>query len=314
MAGKEIIICIDNNRVHFNSLLSIPIKNTNIPNESLTFRSHEKILWKVEMVEYIGIEKCLKVRVLEYQHGNFDIFDKQEPQKPINKLLFEKFDWPSLEPLLSSYQKIHLTSILSNIDSNLFSNGQDTHIKHKKLEPLYNTQLIDVPVEGVPNKIEDEFWLNISDTQFKLGYVAFSKRIKGIDTIVEFKILNDHLLAEFENVKFWFAKILKTKKIKVLATVTLKGTTIIDSQATSVHIDKITPELIDSVKYQRTFGLTKPSKIKAIDKSLFTAEDIFNQFESEEEGNAFKQSDFDILSLLLEKPNIRNKKQLHYIR
>lgn len=315
MANKEIIICIDNHRVYFNPDLSIAIQDTNIPKEHLTFRSNEKILWKVEMVEYSGSEKCLKVRVLEYQSGNIDVFGKQQPKKAIERLLFEKFDWPNLEPLLSSYQKIHLHHVLSNIDADLFSTGEVWPDKGQKLEPF--SIPADLPVSDIKAKTENittQFLIDISDIQFKLGYVAFIKKIEQINDKVEFRIINEHILAEFDNVKYWFAKILKTRKIKVNAGITIRNKVVIGTTATSAHIDKITPALIDSVKYQRTHALIKAPKIDMPDKSLFTAEEIFSQFESDDiEGNAFRQTDIDILSFLSEKSNIRNKHQLTYL-
>jgi hypothetical protein len=315
MAGREIIIGIDNERVYFNSTLSLPISHTNIPKEYLIFRSHQKLLWKVEMMHYTNEEKCLKVRVIDYEYHDIAVFDQQEPKKPIVKLIFEKLDWQNLEPLLSSYQKIHLSDFLINLDTNLFCNDKGGHTENKKLEPFHIPQICATPLLDDEIKIvSEDFWLGFSDIQFKLGYVTLRKKIKGVYGETEFKIINENLLAEFENVKFWFAKILKTRKIKVITTVTLKGTTITDTNATSVHIDKITPELIDSVKYQRTYGLTKPSKIKTIDKSLFTAEDIFDQFEADNtSGNAFQQTELDILALLSDKSSIRNKKQLAYL-
>ena len=52
--------------------------------------------------------------------------------------------------------------------------------------------------------------------------------------------------------------------------------------ATSKEIDLITPELIDSIKYLRTLELTKVPKESGVDKSLFTAEDIFSQIDTDD--------------------------------
>jgi hypothetical protein len=56
------------------------------------------------------------------------------------------------------------------------------------------------------------------------------------------------------------------------------------------------------------------SKIKTIDKSLFTADEVLDQFETEDnEGNAFRQSEADILAMLIQSGKIRNRKQLEYL-
>lgn len=312
MPNKEIIIRIDNDRVYFNSHIFISIRETNIPHQYLSFRNHQPIFWKVEMLEYTGTGNCLKVRVLQYQWQELSYFHKQEPKKIIRRLLFEKFDWACLEPLLSSYQKINLSNILTHLDANQFSDEAPPHVSRAKLEPF--TASSESPAE-IRKTIETEFWMNISDISFRLGYVSFSKRIDRVDNAeIEFRIVNEHILAEFDSIKFWFSKILKTKKIKVRATITALGNDVIETLATSAHIDQISPELIDSVKYLRTRAMLKAPEIKMPDKSLFTSEDIFSQFESEDTGgNLFGQTDTDLLSFLSARSNIRNRAQLQYL-
>lgn len=101
-----------------------------------------------------------------------------------------------------------------------------------------------------------------------LGYVSFKKHIKSIDKELNFKILNQHLLAEFENIKFWFAKKLGVRRIKVKFTIISEDNQITEIVALSKHIDLITAELIDSIKYQRILALTKKPKITTPDKAL----------------------------------------------
>jgi hypothetical protein len=58
----------------------------------------------------------------------------------------------------------------------------------------------------------------------------------------------------------------------------------------------------------------KSPKLPDIDKSLFTAEDIFNTGESDDvEGNVFRQDEKDILQFLITHHNTRNRKQLEYL-
>jgi hypothetical protein len=303
MANKEIIICIHNNRVFFNSDLSISIDDTNIPKEYFARHKHKKILWRIEQRLYQ--DNCLTVRLKEFDPDNIEAFQKQEhkKEKSIEKLFFENPDWTDLDMVLMGYKKVQIENSLSYNYQSLFPQVEITSIKNKQPESFSNqTQNISL-----------NFWVDFSELQFKFGYAAFSQVVEQINRKVDFKIVNDHLLAEFDCIKFWFAKLLKTKRIKVVTNIKMRGHEIIDIEASSVHINKITTELIDSVKYQRTYGLIKSPDIKIPDKSLFTAEDIFNQFEYDIEGNTFKQTELDILSLLSEKSNIRNRSQLQYL-
>lgn len=319
MGQKEIIIKVLNDRIFLNPRISIPIHQTNIPKEYLTFRSHADIFWKVEMLDYKADNKCLKVSVKDYSTSDITNFDKQEPKKSVDKLLFEKFDWLKLEPLLTAYQKSRLTEILFNIDADHFYRVEiqkHTFVKPASFLADYQPFTNNQPFEQKPRvtTYTEDFWVYFTDAHFMLGYVTFKKHIKKIEKEIDFKIPNEHILAEFENIKFWFAKKLKTKRFMVVVSITLTDNEVTETRAASKHIEQITPEIIDSVKYQRTFALTKEPRLNSPDKSLFTAEEIFNQIDTDDiEGNVFNQSEEDILNFFLKESDIRNKKQLTYL-
>jgi hypothetical protein len=273
----------------------------------MTFRTHEDIFWKVEIIDYKADNRWLKVSVKEYSTSDIANFDKQEPDKPVDELIFEPVDWLKLEPLLIHYQRSRLTEFLSDKNPYPFSRGEErTHMPDRN-----NQQSKYMPIVQI---ITEDFWIYFTDAHFILGYVTFEKKIKKIGKAVAFKIPNEHILAEFDNIKGWFAKKLKTKRFKVAVSIKLVDNEVIETKARSKHIEQITPELIDSVKYQRTVALTKEPRSSNPDKSLFTAEDIFTQIDSDDiEGNVFKQSDEDILNFFLKESNVRNIKQLVYL-
>lgn len=317
--SKEIIIKVDNSRIYFNPELFIPIQQTNIPVKHMTLRSREDIFWKVEMFNYKEINKCLKVIVKDYNTSDIENFDKQNPNKPIKELLFEKFDWQKLQPLLTYYKKSELTEHLFNIDYDSFLNNEEQlHLPFKTASVLADnlTSTSDLEFEQKPNShsISEDFWVQFTDAHFILGYVTFKKQVKAINKELDFRIPNENILAEFDNIKSWFAKRLKTKKFKVTASITLTDNEVTETKASSKHIEQITPEFIDSVKHQRTLALTKEPRVSNSKKHLFTAEEIFTQIDTEDsEGNVFNQSEQDILNFFLRECNIRNKKQLAYL-
>ncbi len=47
MPIKDIIIGIDNKSIYFNQTLSIPVRNSNLPMDSMTFRFNDDIYWKL---------------------------------------------------------------------------------------------------------------------------------------------------------------------------------------------------------------------------------------------------------------------------
>ena len=106
MEKNEIIIKLTNTVVRFSPHLSIGLGETNIKSKYLKFRSNVDIFWKVQMLTYNLEDKCLFVKVVDYNVIDTTLFHTQEPKKEITRLVFEgKFDWLKLEPLLTSYIK-----------------------------------------------------------------------------------------------------------------------------------------------------------------------------------------------------------------
>jgi hypothetical protein len=294
---KELIIKVNNQDIHLSPKLTVPIEHTNIPIEHCKFHTHKDIFWKVELLEYNEDNKCWKMKVIDYLTNDIQNFDHQKSTRQVDRIAFEKFDWPKLEQHLSSYQTIKLLNVLDNHDTDRYFREETT----QKRVPVIKTYKTD-------------FSVYFSEAIFKLGYVTFSKNIKEIGNKLDFKIENDFILAEFDNIKTWFAKKLKTKKLKVNATINTTDGIITEILATSPQIAMIDAELIESIKYQRIVALTMAPKISNTDKSLFTAEEIFGEMKTDDiEGNVFKQNEQDILSFFLNHHKTRNKKQLEYL-
>ncbi|WP_276345607.1 hypothetical protein [Daejeonella sp. JGW-45] len=268
------------------------------------------------------------MKVIDYFTNDVQQFDYQKPVAEVERIVFEKFDWLQLEQHLSNYQKSKLLDVLYNHGVNrsfaeeatrksiststvFYSFGVESDLPQGQ----YNRPVF-VPTERKPiiETHQVEFNVYFSDAYFMLGYVTFTKSIKEVGDKVSFKIKNDYILAEFENVKSWFAKKLKTRKFKVNATITTTDGKVTEASAISPHIAMIDAELIDSIKYQRTIALTKSPRVADTHKSLFTAEEIFGEMETEGlEGNVFCQNEQDILNFLLDNHKTRNRKQLEFL-
>ncbi|MCW3124622.1 MAG: hypothetical protein JWO03_280 [Bacteroidetes bacterium] len=282
MSGKQLIIKIQGERVYFNPAYAIDLRCTNIPYQHIQFRAKRDIYWRVEMTKYEPLVQGLFLKVLSYDDPDLNTFKSQIRKRDIAHITFESIDWGQIEPYLSFYDKGQIKKITDN--------------------PFDTQQQHDIRIDTS---------ISLSEVLFKLGYVSFIKRIPEINRQVVFRIPNSYILPEFDCIKFWFSRVLKTKRIKVSATLKREYNTetVI---AHSPEIDKINHELIDSIKIQRTYGLMKKPALLAPDKSLFTSDDIFDQFK-EETNNVFRQKDLDILQILSDSGKIRNRKQLEYL-
>jgi hypothetical protein len=306
MGAKEIIILVKDDRIYFNPDISISIKATNIPANALVFRSNESFYWKVAMVGYHNEDKRLEVEVIDYLSKDIALFELQQPRKPINALTFEALDWKFIEPMVAAFKKSELPGLIKNIDIEpKVEVPKPTQRSFFKYQP---------DLSEVVTEQNLEFSVDINDLTFKLGFVTFSRYINAVEADVDFYIANDFLLPEFNFIRFWFAKKLKSKRIKVTARVVIKQDQVIDTSASSKQINLINQEFIEGIKNQRTLSLDKALKTTEIDKSLFTADELFAQINTEdEEGNIFKQSEEDILQSFLGDVEVRNKKHLAYL-
>lgn len=313
--SRRLIMKIDNERIHFNPELSIGIHNSNIPSDFLSFRSHVELYWVVEMLGYDEVNKSLRVSVVDYDAKEISAFANQTPKKLVCEVLFNKFDWPQLEPLLSSYKKIRLVEILDNIEANPFQFSRPIH-ENEKIPtdqlPATRNFLIDNLDNGKRQHVET-FSILFTNCTFHLGFVSFTKKLSFQSDPFPFQISNDNILPEFDAIKPWFAKRLGTKKFNVIAEISFDPNGKMSIRATSPEIAQIDQSLIDGVKYQRALSISSPPNVFVPDKSLFSSEDVFSCFDEDPQGNVFAQSENEIFNILVENAEIRNKSQLVYL-
>lgn len=306
MPYKEIIIEIYNQDIHFSPILSILSRKTNLQLDQMTFKSKDRIYWKIEIQHYFEETKSLHVKVLDYFYKNVEAFKRQTTDKLIERVIFEELDWQKLRLLLQSFSP--------EVPFNLASYEipeESSNIKRTFKPNIESHQAAIVP--NVDN-LKINFHVKFQDATFKDGFVVFKKYIKQVRIQVEFKILNAYILEEFDNIKLWFSKMLKSKRFDVAAIITTIDRHFSEASATSSIIDMITPNIIESVKYGRTLALTRPPKTTNPYKSLYSTEDIFNLIDPDiKNGNVFNQSEPDIIKSLTQNDYVRNRKQLEYL-
>lgn len=311
MSIKTLILKIENSRILFTPSLFVDIRNSNIPYNSLTFRTNREIYWEVEITNTINETKTLNVLVKDYNFTDKNRFERQFPDIPVERIIFEKFDWTKLDPLLIRYYQNRLKEIAYNFPE-IESGNTKSSFSRQSYNGVFPMQLSQAISNPRPKITDTEFWISFDNLKFEAGYISFMKKFEGISEPQLIKIFNEHVLAEFENIKSWFARKLKIKKIKVYAKITFGS--IPEIEASSPHIDLITPDLIENISYARIDQLTKELNGVSPDKSVYSSDEMFELLRDEnEEGNIFKQTEEDILNYFIEKKEVRNKKQLAFL-
>jgi hypothetical protein len=310
MKDKIVIIRLHQDKIWFNDNVSIEAENSNLPSIEIDFKKVNDIYWLLEQISFDRSTNKLEVKIIDYFLRDRSGFIVQNPKAEIKSIYFANLSDPAaLKNALSYYLKK-----MPQVDKAMEEGFQELFAEpllpreniHKK-NPLFRT----IPKR---DKVEVNFDVWFKDAEFKLGYVVFDKNVPEIRQMLRFQVSNDFLLPEFEFIKGYFIKALGTRKFDVSATVFLENGKAAETRANSVIIKKINENLIDSIKNIRTYSLTKAPFNINIDKSLFTSNDIFDEFGKDDDaGNVFNQSEEEILRHILEKFKVRNRKQLEYL-
>lgn len=322
MSNTQIVLKIYQDKFWYNESDFVPIGNTNIPYKHMTFRSNRSIYWLVEMLNFNKELGRLSVDVINYDLKQYSGFSTQKPSSAIKILVFGKFVWERLEPLLSIHQKSKLIDRLYGENQGPYSHLRTQGIN--EVQRLKNMEFVsyeeqqqvrEVPELPIPQNLEfsEQFEIDFLNCKFGLGYVEFMVKIQTISESCEIRVYNENLLPEFDNIKKWFSRRLGKEKFEVLVNFKFYPSGELEYLSTSHDIDKINTELIDGIRILRTHQLAKAVKSKEQqDKMLYTSEDIYSLI-SENEGNVFNQNESEIIDVLINTSGVRNKTELQFL-
>ena len=114
--------------------------------------------------------------------------------------------------------------------------------------------LFDEPTEFIPEKqnliIERQIKIAIEDLDFGYGNVGFEYVDKESNQRFNFQIENEEFRPEFEVLKPYLSKVLKSKSVMIDIYAELENGVILSQLATSSDIENINKEIVESVKFQ----------------------------------------------------------------
>lgn len=114
--------------------------------------------------------------------------------------------------------------------------------------------LFDEPTEFIPEKqnliIERQIKIAIEDLDFGYGNVGFEYVDKESNQRFNFEIENEEFRPEFEVLKPYLSKVLKSKSVMIDIYAELENGVILSQLATSTDIENINKELLESVKFK----------------------------------------------------------------
>lgn len=113
--------------------------------------------------------------------------------------------------------------------------------------------LFDEPSEYIPIKqsliIDKKIKVAIEDLDFRYGNIGFQYIDKSNNQQLDFEIENEEFRPEFEVLKPYFSKIVKSKYVEIDIYAEIEHGVVLSQSATSFNLEKINKEIIESVKF-----------------------------------------------------------------
>ena len=297
---KTITFKVSNSGLYFSSNGVIPWSETNLPAGDFRFSERTDIYWKVEMLAYDKHTARLRVQVLDFEAGEDGFDPVREMRSPVRTLEFTPLEEEPFKAQLSYYKAGVLNGILRR------ESGAGKPALHPARAPKKEA------ATNVGQAVS--FTFPLLDLTFANGGVKGTVDLPGVNEPLPFRIINDHIVAEFEAIKPYFVKALKRQTVKVSTTLRFVDGEPKLGRATSPQIGRINNDLLELFRARAVKSLLNFDPVKTVDKSLFTPEDVFASLDDDALGKATLPHDgHDLLAEILRHKKVRNARQLEFL-
>lgn len=167
-------------------------------------------------------------------------------------------------------------------------------------------QMADQPIEIVEETIK----IPIAMLEFGYGFIRFRYFLQQFFQQVEFEIANEDVRPEFEVLKPYFAKSLKSKKVAVGIRLEIQSGNLIARSATSFDLDRLNHDVIEGMKFSYVTKNVIGGKSVNEAKGILSLNQCTNPSESVV---PLYQSEEKFLNDLLKWKNVKHSQQLKYL-
>ncbi|MBC5837634.1 DEAD/DEAH box helicase [Flavobacterium muglaense] len=180
--------------------------------------------------------------------------------------------------------------------------------KIDKQATLFDEPEEDIIVPKNNFSIDKKVKIPFEKLEFRYGSISFKYEVPEMKTELEFDIENYEIRPEFEVLKTYFFKTLKVRNITVTIHAEFENGILISQLALSNDLEKITEELIESVKF-KFIAKTYLGKPNTIGKENLL--DI-NQLQNEKYAKLYDSGD-ELLNDFLQNQNYKHQTHLQYL-
>ncbi len=208
-----------------------------------------------------------------------------------------------IAPIIYDYRDIKIDYL-----NRLFLKRKTYYRKIEQLPTLFDDPVeVEIVKPSDVIKIDQQIRIPIEKLEFQYGSVTFKYGIEEIQADLDFDIENLDIRPEFEVLKPYFAKTLKSKNVKIHIHAEFENRKIVSQLATSTDISKISREIIEGVKFR---FITKHFLEKPKSEGSTELIDI-NQLQVDKE--SLYNSGEELLNDILSNRNYRHKRHLQYL-
>ncbi|HMG14235.1 MAG TPA: DEAD/DEAH box helicase, partial [Saprospiraceae bacterium] len=204
-------------------------------------------------------------------------------------------------PTIYDYRDIQIDYL-----NKLFLKRNTFYRKINRVATLFDEPEEEIEESGII-KIEREIKIPIDELEFHYGSVAFKNYVPEMKMELEFEIENHFIRPEFEVLKPYFVKALKSKIVKVNIQAEFENNILVSQLATSNDIQNINSDFLDTVKFTfitKNILVNQPhEKVNLID---------INQVQGKNDKPLFNTGE-ELLANILNAGNYKHQKQLQYL-
>jgi hypothetical protein len=297
---KTITLRITNAGAAWNATELLGWTQTNLPHGNFSFSERQEVYWEAEMLGFDAKSGELRLRVIDYEADQEGFNPRLKPKQALHKFSFLPLDEEAFKGQLSYYKAGALAEMLASNPAHEKINPAPAAAAEKATAPKEERQV--------------SFTIAILDLTFLNGGVKGEAELPGLMEPITFRIPNDHIVAEFDSIKPFFVKALKRQTAKVSATLVFFNGEPRLTKAASPQIARVDDSMLEIFRARSVRQLLSPDRIKTVDKSLFTPEDVFESLDDDSLGKATLPHDgMDLLAEILRHKSVRNARQLEFL-
>ncbi len=187
----------------------------------------------------------------------------------------------------------------------LFLKRNTYYRKIDKQATLFDEPKNEITTSNHVLTIEKKIKVPIEELEFHYGSVAFKHPVVEMNTELQFQVENIEIRPEFEVLKPYFIKTLKSKNISVEIFAEFENGKLVSQLALSTDIDQINKEVVEGVKFQfLNKGLLKQFTPKK--QNIVTSDEL------QEQGKIYSNAE-ELLNEILKNKQYKHSQHIQYL-